>query len=147
MPPDGDDQVVAGPRGVPVGALGEGQREGQEEVGAGLLRAIAGGVLRRGGEHDDLRVRHRRDRAHLPAGLDAVEHRHVDVEEHEPRRLAGGRLHRLRTVARLVQDVRRDALKRRHDELADERVVIDDEDGAHPMFLRVSWRTASGSDS
>ena len=98
--------------------------------------ARARGVVGGRGQHHDLRARHRRLGAHLAAGLDAVQARHVDVEEDEPRTLAARDLHRLLAVARLVQLERRHALERRHDELADERVVVDDQHDVAGRLIR-----------
>src|SRR5690606_148292 len=62
-------------------------------------------------------------------GLDAVEPRHVDVEEDDRGRGLGGPLDRLDPVAGRLQLEARDVLERRRDEAADEGIVVDDEDG------------------
>jgi hypothetical protein len=89
-------------------------------------KGLAFALLPGGGQHDDRRGLRARQFAQLRGGADAVQARHVEVQEDDDGRLAGGELHRLQTVGRLDEVEARDVLQRRCDELADERVVVDD---------------------
>ena len=74
-----------------------------------------------GGEHDDRRVRGRRARAQRGAGGDAVEARHVDVEEDDRRLARSARARSPRGRRGLDEVEARDVLERRGDQAADER--------------------------
>src|SRR5262249_58025862 len=99
------------------------ERLGQEQVGPGLLGIRLDVVAGSRGQHHDRRVGRRVVPAELPARLDPVQARHVDVEEHQRGTLALSDLERLDAVGRLVQLELRDVLERGRDQLADELVV------------------------
>jgi hypothetical protein len=124
---EGDSVVVADPVHEPQQVQ---RREGlgEEEVGARGPRVALGGAAGVGGEHDDGGVGGPGLRAHAPAGLDAVQPRHVDVEEDDLGLDLARALDRLEAVAGLAHAVARDVLERGGDEPADAGVVVDDED-------------------
>ncbi len=76
------------------------ERLGQEQIGAGLLGAGLDPVVVGGGEHHDRRRGRSLLGAQRAAGLDPVEARHVDVEEHERGPLRRGDLERVDPVLR-----------------------------------------------
>ncbi len=87
-------------------------------------------VIRRphlGGEHVDRDLPQRRVGAKQPADGEAVEARQHDVEEHEVRSLALGLLHCLRAVLD-APHLDLVVLEHRLHELADQRLVVDEED-------------------
>jgi hypothetical protein len=121
------------------------ERLGEEEVGAGRDRAVLRRPVRHPGEHDDRGIGGDRVRPQPAAGLDAVEQRHVVVEEDDLRALLDGGLEGLLTVARLPQPEPGDVLQGRGDQLADHRVVVDDEDQrGHATPSRMRANASSG---
>ena len=114
------------------------ERLGEEQVGARARRGAAR-AADAGGEHDDARpaqsvearsARHAVD----PVQLGMSTSRNTIRGRGPPRRLD-----RLLAVGRLDELEARDVLERRGDEPADERVVVDDEDG-----VRSSSRLSAG---
>ena len=106
-----------------------GERLGEEEVGA---RVAGGGlVLRaRGRQHHDRRAARLRLLAQPGARGDAVELGMSTSRKTIAGLVSTATVERLLAVARLVQLEARDVLERRRDQLADERVVVDDQDAA-----------------
>src|ERR1700726_3456616 len=102
---------------------------GQEQVGARILGLALDAVAVGGGQHHDRRFSGHRVGSQAPAYLDAVEARHVDVEKYQRGSLALGELDGLDAVACFMQLDVRHVLERCDDQLADERVVVDDQ---HP---------------
>jgi len=121
------------------------ERLGQEEVGAGGAGVALGVVVGVAGEHDDRRVGGAGLGAQAPAGLDAVQARHVDVQEDDRRLGVAGALDGLFTVSRLGHPVARDVLEGGGDEPPYAGVVVDDEDRAvHESPSRKRANVSSG---
>jgi hypothetical protein len=100
------------------------------------------------GQHHDHRIGGDRVGAQPPARLDAVEPRHVVVEEDDLRAVLEGGFEGLLTVARLTQPESRDVLERGGDQPPYEGVVVDDQDRrAHASPSRTRTNAASGTES
>jgi hypothetical protein len=126
-----------------------GEGLGEEVIRARRGGAVVGGPVGEAGQHDDRGVRGDGVGAQPPAGLDAVEPRHVVVEQDDLRAILEGGFEGLLTVARLSQPEPADVVERGGDEPAYVRVVVDDEDGpaAHPSPSRMRTNASSGTDS
>jgi len=121
------------------------ERLGEEQVGAGGAGVALDAVVGVSGEHDDGRVGGDGLGAQPPAGLDAVQPRHVDVEEDDRRLRVPGARDGLFTVSRLRHPVAGDVLERGGDEPPDGGVVVDDHDGAvHDSPSRRRAKVSSG---
>jgi hypothetical protein len=122
------------------------ERLGEEQVGAGGDGAVVGAPVRHPAEHDDRGIGGDGIGAQPPAGLDAVEPRHVVVEEDDLRALLDRGFEGLLTVARLTQPESGDVLERHRDQLPDRGIVVDDQDRVGQATpSRMSKKTSSGS--
>jgi hypothetical protein len=125
-----------------------GERLGEEVIRAGRGRPRVGGTVGEAGQHHDHGAGGDGVGAQPPAGLDAVEPRHVVVEQDDLRAILEGGFEGLLTVARLTQPEPADVVERGGDEPPDERVVVDDEDRpAHASPSRIRTNASSGTDS
>jgi hypothetical protein len=125
------------------------RREGlrEEQVGAGGDGALVRVPVGHAGEHDDRGVGGDGVRAQPAAGLDAVEPRHLVVEEDDLRAFLDRGFEGLLTVARLAQPEPGDVLERHRDQLPDRGVVVDDEDRVgHASPSRMRTNASSGTD-
>jgi hypothetical protein len=121
---------------------------GEEEIRARRTRVPLGFVVGVARQHHDRRVGRRRLRAQPAAGLDAVQPRHVDIEEDDRGPGVAGALDGLLTVAGLGHPVAGDVLERRRDQPADAGIVVDDEDRpVHRKLLRKRSKAASAMPS
>src|SRR5918999_751353 len=130
------------------------QPQRRERLGEEVIRARRGrprvrGSVGEAGQHHDDRAGGDGVGAQPPAGLDAVEPRHVVVEQDHLRAILEGGFEGLLTVARLAQPEPADVPERGEDEPPYVRVVVDDEDrpAAHPSPSRIRTNASSGTDS
>jgi hypothetical protein len=122
-----------------------GEGLGEEEIRARRTRVPLRFVVGVARQHHDRRVGRRRLRAQPAAGLDAVQPRHVDVQEDDRGLGVAGALDGLLPVAGLGHPVAGDVLERRGDQPADPGIVVDDEDRpVHLRLLRRRWKALSG---
>jgi hypothetical protein len=124
-----------------------GEGLGEEVIRAGRGGPVVGGPVGEAGEHDDRGVGGDGVGAQPPAGLDAVEPRHV--EQDDLRTILEGGFEGLFTVARLAQPEPGDVVEGGGDEPPYLGVVVDDEDGApaHTSPSRIRTNASSGTDS
>src|SRR5262249_976899 len=95
------------------------------------------------------RQHHDRDRPlleHAPGGLDAVEARHLDVEQRQVGLVLAGELHGLLPVARLGDDLVARALEQPPQVEPDDRLVLGDQD-LHALASASRSRSATSTDA
>ena len=139
-----DRQLGAHRREDPRLQLAIVDRLGQELVGPGLdeADAILLGMERR--HDDDRNVAGVRALLQPPEGLEAVHDRHHHVEQDEIGRIARDAGQRLAAVPRLHRATAQ-RVELLHQDIAIERLVIDDEDGRRPAHRLAPRPTASPS--
>jgi len=124
---DGVDELLG------LGVLEEEPARAGLEPGEDVVVAVEGR------EDDDLRQVRLDD---APGGLDAVEHRHLHVHEHDVGAQLGGAPHGLGTVGGLADHL--EVVLHREDEGepgADELLVVDEQDGRHGVSSGSGMRT------